>query len=397
MKTKNLFLFVAVLCLCWGSQGLAQWITQPDTINIPGKYLVGCDIDGIIVFEEGSNGSILDGKGYNVRMVSVEKVNNIEIHNCVIGGDFGGTSGVRVKESNNIFVHHNIISNHSFYGVLLDSSCSNTISHNLISGGGYYGIGLASHSSDNMLNSNEIQRHQLYGIVLQDSSNYNKIISCDISDESSGIVMHRVDSNTVISNTISDSHLGIQLYISNFNTIKYNTIWNIKSWDGILINSSKDNELSYNKNCGDIINIKRYGININIYEGIVSTGNFGEKNVLIGFDGNYGCNINGNNIGIITSVSSEENIVSDFTLSQNYPNPFNPKTTISFSLPKSEFVTLDVYNLLGKKVKTLIRNKKMLPGNHSVNFNGSEFPTGTYIYKIQAGDFVETKKMTLLK
>ena len=85
-----------------------------------------------------------------------------------------------------------------------------------------------------------------------------------------------------------------------------------------------------------------------------------------------------------------------YKLSQNYPNPFNPTTTIEFSLPKSQNVTLKVYNLLGQEVATLI-NSNMTAGNHSINFNASNLSSGLYIYKISAGSFTSARKMMLLK
>jgi uncharacterized delta-60 repeat protein len=85
-----------------------------------------------------------------------------------------------------------------------------------------------------------------------------------------------------------------------------------------------------------------------------------------------------------------------YALEQNFPNPFNPTTTIQFSLPKSGAVTLKIYNLLGEEVKTLIDEYKEI-GNHSVQFNANNLASGMYLYRFQAGSFVETKKMILIK
>lgn len=83
-------------------------------------------------------------------------------------------------------------------------------------------------------------------------------------------------------------------------------------------------------------------------------------------------------------------------LSQNYPNPFNPVTKISFTVSKNSFVSLKVYDMSGREVKSLVNETKS-PGNYSVDFNGSDFTSGVYFYKIQAGDFTETKRMMLVK
>lgn len=87
---------------------------------------------------------------------------------------------------------------------------------------------------------------------------------------------------------------------------------------------------------------------------------------------------------------------SDFSLDQNYPNPFNPSTTINFSVPVEAFVTLDVYNAIGQKVASLVNEAKSA-GNYKVDFNASNLTSGIYFYKINAGNFTETKKMILMK
>jgi len=85
-----------------------------------------------------------------------------------------------------------------------------------------------------------------------------------------------------------------------------------------------------------------------------------------------------------------------FTLEQNYPNPFNPSTRIDFSLPYESNVKISVYNLIGQKVAELA-NAKYNAGKHSVEFNASNFSSGIYLYKIEAGNFTSTKKMQLIK
>jgi hypothetical protein len=89
-------------------------------------------------------------------------------------------------------------------------------------------------------------------------------------------------------------------------------------------------------------------------------------------------------------------IPTEYSLSQNYPNPFNPSTTIEFGLPSASNVTLKVYNMLGEEVASVV-NQAMNAGYHTVTFDGSKFTSGMYIYRITAGNFVQVKKMMMLK
>ncbi|MCH8306022.1 MAG: T9SS type A sorting domain-containing protein, partial [Candidatus Marinimicrobia bacterium] len=85
-----------------------------------------------------------------------------------------------------------------------------------------------------------------------------------------------------------------------------------------------------------------------------------------------------------------------YRLKQNYPNPFNPATQIEFSLPVSSKVSLVIYNLLGQEIARLIDGEQAA-GVHSVTWEATNLATGIYFYRIQAGDFVQTRKMLLLK
>lgn len=96
-----------------------------------------------------------------------------------------------------------------------------------------------------------------------------------------------------------------------------------------------------------------------------------------------------------TKVEGEE-VPASFELYQNYPNPFNPTTSIKFALPKESQVKLSVYTILGQEVATLV-NSVMPAGYHTVNFDASNLPSGMYIYKIDAGNFSQIKKMLLMK
>lgn len=100
---------------------------------------------------------------------------------------------------------------------------------------------------------------------------------------------------------------------------------------------------------------------------------------------------------LITKAEEEINNVPDrYELYQNFPNPFNPQTTINYQLPKNVFVTIKVYDLLGKEVTTLVNEDKP-PGYYKVNFDADKFTSGVYICTIKAGKYTQSKKMLRLK
>ena len=104
-------------------------------------------------------------------------------------------------------------------------------------------------------------------------------------------------------------------------------------------------------------------------------------------------------ITVRTAVGVSDNkpaMVEKFSLANNYPNPFNPSTKIQYTLPTNEFVSLKVYDIIGREVATLV-NQQQSAGVYDVNFNASNLTSGIYFYKIDAGSFVDVKKMMLLK
>ncbi len=114
---------------------------------------------------------------------------------------------------------------------------------------------------------------------------------------------------------------------------------------------------------------------------------------------------NGGNQNISVSISKEatdiysneqSQIVRVFSLSQNYPNPFNPITTIRYQIAEPGFVSLKIYDLLGKEITTLV-NEKKASGEYTVEWNGKGLPSGIYLYQLKAGEFTETRKLVLQK
>jgi hypothetical protein len=103
-------------------------------------------------------------------------------------------------------------------------------------------------------------------------------------------------------------------------------------------------------------------------------------------------------------ISRKNEGIYTFNLKQNYPNPFNPVTTIKYQIPKSSFVVLKIYDVLGNEVATLV-NEKLSSGGYEVDWDGSGYPSGVYFYKLITDDpesssgqrFVDVKKMVLVK
>jgi hypothetical protein len=119
-------------------------------------------------------------------------------------------------------------------------------------------------------------------------------------------------------------------------------------------------------------------------------------------DGNYEIYYKRNPTGNVGVQNIATEVPSSFSLSQNYPNPFNPETKIQFCIPMdsrfrgNDNVVLKVYNALGREIETLV-NEALQPGTYEVTFNGSRYNSGVYFYRLQAGNFSETRRMLLIK
>ncbi len=113
---------------------------------------------------------------------------------------------------------------------------------------------------------------------------------------------------------------------------------------------------------------------------------------------NQAGNISGEAKVVIAAYTEVNNKIlpTEYSITQNYPNPFNPVTVIRYSIPKTEFVSLKVYDILGREVDVLVNEEKSA-GNYEIRFNASRLSSGVYFYQLRAGNFVQTKKFLLLK
>jgi hypothetical protein len=163
------------------------------------------------------------------------------------------------------------------------------------------------------------------------------------------------------------------------------------TWGRNLAPSNVSTEIYYSTNLGDSW--------INMSEGINSsdlymTSLLASNNFLFAATSEHG--LWRYDLSTLVDVDDEETFPTEFSLSQNYPNPFNPTTSIEYIVAGSEYVTLKVYDLLGREVATLLDEYKPA-GSYEVEFDASHLSSGTYFYRLTAGAFVDTKKFILLK
>lgn len=200
----------------------------------------------------------------------------------------------------------------------------------------------------------------------------------------------------------------------------YSTLWNLKKenkalWNGSnggryqrVSNSAAQKILSFTRkkdedkifavfnlgsgfNGATITDTSFYGTFVDIFKG--DTVSF-SRSAVISLPG-WGYNVY-RQISNTVSVKDELKPASGFYLSMNYPNPFNPSTSISYSIPEKEFVELKVFDLLGREVASLISGEQQA-GRYTVKFDGSNLTSGVYIYRLSAGKYIQSNKMTLMK
>ena len=181
--------------------------------------------------------------------------------------------------------------------------------------------------------------------------------------------------------------------------------WDESKFDSYLINDMFFTDSLHGWSIGQ--DTSRFGMILETFDGgdnwnpVVE--NLSVPLTAIHFKDGYGWAVGGN--GLILKTTDGTTWVnqktgkaypSEYKLFQNYPNPFNPTTKIEFSIPKSELVTLKIYNLLGQEVQTLV-SKRMNAGAYKYDWDAATLANGIYIYRLEAGDFTETKKMVLIK
>jgi len=148
--------------------------------------------------------------------------------------------------------------------------------------------------------------------------------------------------------------------------------------------------------CAFLDQVPPFGTKFPVRYEIKAFDTYGDSSVFSDFASTEGISPDGGVEDGGDHIATNENIPQKFNLQQNYPNPFNPVTNIKYDLPKDVYVKINIYDLLGREIKTLVNEFKQA-GSYLISFNGTEFASGVYFYRIQAGSFIQVKRMVLIK
>jgi M6 family metalloprotease-like protein len=234
---------------------------------------------------------------------------------------------------------------------------------------------------DNPLSYSNGQISNIINNIL--TTNYAKSNTTNINQKSTINDATRTKDNGIKKTTINDKGESI-----NGNNVSKNDSYKLKQKNidnirGLLIPQNINTELLSNK---ELINLFEKVIEIKLFE----------QSLMNYTSANRPLNKIKPKYLIRKGNTFNDNLPTSYKLSQNYPNPFNPATKINFALPKQGFVTLKVYDIIGREIKTLVNEVKQA-GYYTVDFNGSSLASGVYFYRIQSGDFISVKRMVLVK
>jgi len=418
------------------------FLTTGDTLHILATIIDGSHLGPTVTFESGESNSA-HIVGFTIQSGNSEHGGGIHCwyssptiaDNYVAGNDAHEGSGIYCYQANPIITHNRITKNFGFTGSGIYCDCSNpTILSNIIFANTAIGNGggINCNNSSPTVRYNRIKMNSAVfggGFYCQMFSNpiiTNNIISINIARKGGGILCLSNSNPNIVNNTLSQNiadTFGGGIYSKDSSPVIMNTIvWaNIAHNEGndIYIETG-DPIISY---C-DIVggwpsegNINSYPIYRDSANGnhhLMSTYcddpydspciDAGNPAILDEFlDCDWGLGESRSDIGAYGGVDYQMDIddqvleiPNQITLGQNYPNPFNAMTTIQYTLPTANDVIIDIYDVLGRKVETLV-DKKQQAGYHQVVWNATNKASGIYFYKIQSRKNAETKKMVLLK
>lgn len=246
--------------------------------------------------------------------------------------------------------------------------------------------------------------------------NSGMMISTDINSDSENKILvtgYDVTSNSFDYVTRKYSEIGVeewtQIFNGEENIADYAMALAIDNSNNIYVTGSTHNSISqgvsytvkYSK-AGQLLWQKKYDAPHSIFEN--SSFIFLDDSANVFICGDVADSTNGQNFFALKITQRLGNDIeqqkvllpAEFSLKQNYPNPFNPTTTIEYEIPTLSKVRIEVFDIIGREIETLL-NKEQAPGNYKINFDASKLCSGIYFYKIAANNFVQTKKMVVLK
>ena len=390
---------------------------ETTTGNSLRKNRIGTSVDGLTVVPNSYNGVVIQGNASN----------NLIEHNQISGNNWNGIQVYGVKTNNNV-LRNNLIGTdadgkvavaNGIDGIVLsDSAQNNIIEGNVVSGNANIGIHLLdSGTVGNIIRNNHIGTdvsgtaglpNHSFGVALFNGASHN-IIGPDNQIAFNDLAGVLVDGSNSITSTVGNT--------ITTNSITGNGSKGIFNFRGgntelmppiILVATSI--QVSGTSGPGQTIEIfTDENDQGKVYLGSTVANGSGDFTLMLSSVPSLPfvtatCTDSEGNTSefslavkvLLVNVEGAIDIAKTYILSQNFPNPFNPTTTIRFGISEKGNVRLSVLNILGEEISVLLNEEKEA-GYHSIDFNGSDLPSSVYFYRIQAGNFIDTKKMLLLK
>ena len=400
------------------------YLTTQDTSYISSTIIDGDSSGSIVLFESFEDSTaVLNGFTFqNIIFYSEEGsqaiININESSPKIINNRFdnfylfqGGESAVIYCENSNSLIMNNEFTNGSvgngyvLGGFILSKNSNVTIKNNRIENG-YVGFAepsgyIVSVNSDNIIESNVIINPSMgycvicAAISILDGSNCilrNNFIFQAYGDGYGAVVASESQyvshNNTFVSNSVGYANLSSDGIVSN--DIIY------ASSNAVYIDENSTIQVSYSDIEGGWEGVGNIDADPLFCAPDNGEYTLAQNSPCVG-TGDNNVNMGAFGVGCDAILSTNTDAIPiQYVLHQNYPNPFNPATTIAFSIPQTELVTVKVYNIAGHEITTLI-NDELSTGNHSIQWDGSHQPSGVYFVQIESSGFAHTRKMVLLK
>ena len=390
---------------------------ETTTGNLLRNNRIGTDVDGLVAVPNGYNGVVISANAHN----------NLIEHNQISGNNWNGIQVYGVKTNNNVLRNNLIgtdadgkvaLANGTNGIVVSDSAQNNIIEGNVVSGNANIGIHLLdSGTVGNIIRNNRVGAdvdgtagipNHSFGVALFNGASYN-IIGPDNQiafNDNVGVLVDGSDSFTsTVGNTITTNSIAGNGSKGIFNFRGGNT----ELMPPIILIATS---IQVSGTSGPEQTIEIFSDENDqgkVYLGSTVANDSGNFTLMLSSPPllpfvTATCTDSAGNTSefslavkvILVNVEEASDIFKTFEINQNYPNPFNPTTTIRFGISERGNVRMSILNVLGEEIRVLLNEEKEA-GYHSIDFNASGLPSGVYFYRIQAGSFIDTKKMRLLK